>query len=123
KELHAEDRIIFAGSHSHMPEIYALSNVLVSSSKKPESFGRTLIEAMAMNTPVIATRHGGALDIIEEGRNGFLVEPGNPGELAAAILRQVKHPLNQLRNEILTRFTLEQMVEKTIGVYQKLTHA
>lgn len=119
KELHAEDRIVFAGSHSQMPEIYALSDILVSSSKKPESFGRTLIEAMAMNTPVIATRHGGALDIIEEGRTGFLIPPGNVEELTKAICRQKEIPREGLREYILSCFTVGVMVEKTIAVYQQ----
>ena len=118
KELHAEDRIIFAGSHSQMPEIYALSDVLISSSKKPESFGRTLIEAMAMNTPVIATRHGGALDIIEEGVNGFLFAPGDAIELAVALHKQNGIPRDGLREKVLRRFTLDQMVENTINVYR-----
>jgi len=119
KELRAEEHIIFAGNHSQMPEIYALSDVLVSSSKKPESFGRTLIEAMAMNTPVIATRHGGALDIVEEGLNGFLVTPGNVNELADALRRQKEIPRTGLREYVLGRFTLEKMVETTIDVYKK----
>ncbi|NOU36359.1 MAG: glycosyltransferase family 4 protein [Kiritimatiellaceae bacterium] len=119
KELHAEKQIVFAGSHSQMPEIYALSDILVSCSKKPESFGRTLIEAMAMNTPVIATRHGGALDIIEEGLNGFLVSPGNVNELAEAIRRQKEIPRTGLREYVLGHFTLEKMVETTIDVYKK----
>ncbi|MCC7300359.1 MAG: glycosyltransferase family 4 protein [Verrucomicrobia bacterium] len=123
KELRAEKQIVFAGSHSRMPEIYALSNVLVSCSKKPESFGRTLIEAMAMNTPVIATRHGGALDIIKEGQNGFLFTPGNVDELAESIIRQADVSLTNLRTDILNRFTLSQMVERTIAVYREQTHA
>ncbi|MDK2858735.1 MAG: hypothetical protein PWQ89_1854 [Verrucomicrobiota bacterium] len=120
KELHAEKQIIFAGSHSRMAEIYALSDVLVSSSKQPESFGRTLIEAMAMNTPVIATRHGGALDIIEEGVNGFLFAPGRADQLTAAILKEKEIPPTGLRAYVLRRFTLEQMVEQTIGVYRNV---
>ncbi|MFA7256222.1 MAG: glycosyltransferase family 4 protein [Kiritimatiellales bacterium] len=119
KELHAEDRIIFAGSHSRMPEIYALSDVLVSSSKKPESFGRTLIEAMAMNTPVIATRHGGALDIIKDGINGFLFAPGDVTELADALRRQKEIPREGLREYVLKRFTVAAMAEKTINIYQQ----
>ncbi len=120
KELHAEEQIVFAGSHSRMPEIYSLSDVLVSCSKKPESFGRTLIEAMAMNTPVIAARHGGALDIIEEGRNSFLFAPGNANELADTIRRQIEIPRAGLREYVLRRFTLNGMVEKTINVYKTL---
>lgn len=120
QELHVDDQVVFAGSHSHLSEIYALSDVLVSCSKKPESFGRTMIEAMAMNTPVIATRHGGALDIVEEGRNGFLVSPENVKELADALLRQKEIDTTGLRDYILNHFLLDQMVEKTIAVYKQL---
>lgn len=120
KQLGAKKLIVFAGSHARMPEIYALSDVLVSSSKKPEAFGRSLIEAMAMNTPVIATRHGGALDIIEDGCNGFLFTPGDATELAQVLRRQRGIPQAELRERILSRFTLTGMVEKTIVVYKKL---
>ncbi len=122
KELHVEKCMVFAGSHSRMPEIYALSDVLISCSKKPESFGRTMIEAMAMNTPIIATRHGGALDIIEEGQTGFLVSPGNPNELATALRRQKDIESTGLRDYVLSRFLLDQMVDKTIGVYERLVN-
>jgi glycosyltransferase involved in cell wall biosynthesis len=123
KELHAEEQIVFAGSHSRMAEIYALSDVLVSCSKKPESFGRTLIEAMAMNTPIIATRHGGALDIIKEGVNGDLFTPGRADQLAEALRRQKEIPFANLREYVLNCFTLDQMAGKTIDVYKKTTHA
>jgi len=118
KELGAEEQIVFAGSHNHMPEIYALSDVLVSSSKKPESFGRTLIEAMSMNTPVIAPRHGGALDIIEEGKNGFLFTPGDTEELANAIRQQKESTPSDLREYVIKNFSLKQMVEGTLDVYK-----
>ncbi len=73
-----------------------------------------------MNTPVIATRHGGALDIIEEGRNGFLVTPGNVNELAEAIREQKEIPRTGLREYVLSRFTLEKMVDKTTCIYRKV---
>ncbi|MCF6245625.1 MAG: glycosyltransferase family 4 protein, partial [Sulfurovum sp.] len=59
KEFRLEKNIIFTGSQEKVAEIYALSNVVISSSKKPESFGRSVAEALAMNTPVVATEHGG----------------------------------------------------------------
>lgn len=120
KELGVEDQIVFAGSHSRMPEIYSLSDVLISSSKKPEAFGRTVAEALAMNTPVIASRHGGVLDIIQEGVNGFFFAPGNAKELAEAILRQKAAACRDLRTDALARFSLDQMVEKTLRIYEKL---
>ncbi len=120
KELGIEEQIVFAGSHSHMPETYAVSDVLVSSSKQPESFGRTLIEAMAMNTPVIASAHGGPLDIIKEGENGFLFEPGNANELADSIRSQKELPSTGLREYILKNFSLNRMTEDELAVYKEL---
>lgn len=121
KELGAEEQIVFAGSQNRMPEIYALSNVLVSSSKQPESFGRTLIEAIAMNTPVIATNHGGVLDIIREGRTGFLFAPGDANELQEKIQLAKITALPTLRGYALENFTLDKMVTNTIAVYNRLT--
>ena len=120
KELHAEEQIVFAGSHSQMPEIYALSDVLISSSKKPESFGRTLIEAMAMNTPVIASRHGGALDIVVEGQNGFLFQPGDHANLANKILKAFQFDFSGMREYVEYNFSLERMTETELGVYSGL---
>nr|VFK25503.1 MAG: Glycosyltransferase involved in cell wall bisynthesis [Candidatus Kentron sp. MB]VFK31671.1 MAG: Glycosyltransferase involved in cell wall bisynthesis [Candidatus Kentron sp. MB]VFK75605.1 MAG: Glycosyltransferase involved in cell wall bisynthesis [Candidatus Kentron sp. MB] len=119
-ELDMKPRILFVGSQRHMAEIYASSDLLVSCSRKPESFGRTLIEAMAMNTPVIATRHGGALDIIEEGIDGELFAPGNVRELREKIITASNRITPDLRARTLRRFSLRQMVDKTIHVYRTL---
>lgn len=51
--MKVKEHIHFGGSVDKVAEIYALSNVVVSSSK-PESFGRSVAEAIAMNTPVVA---------------------------------------------------------------------
>mgnify|MGYP000691585101 FL=1 len=74
KQLDLEENIIFTGSQSKIEQIYALSDVVISSSKKPESFGRAVAEAICMNKPVIATNHGGVKDIIIENENGFFFE-------------------------------------------------
>lgn len=57
-----------------------------------EPFGRTLIEAMHLGTPVIATRHGGNPEAIEDGRNGFLVDPDDPAAFAAPVRRLLTEP-------------------------------
>ena len=78
--------IVFAGSQHQVREIYALSDIVVSpASSKPETFGRVAAEAMAMNTPVIASAHGGSLDIISDKANGYLFTPQQPTELTEAI--------------------------------------
>jgi len=52
-----------------------------------EERGRVLLEAMAVGTPVVATRTGGIPATVQDGLNGLLVPPRDPGTLAAAIDR------------------------------------
>lgn len=61
-------------------------DLLALPSKAPEPFGRVNIEAMAMGVPVIATAHGGPVEIVEDGVDSFLVPPGDAGALARKIL-------------------------------------
>jgi len=118
KELDLEQNIIFTGSQSKIAEIYSLSDVVVSSSKKPESFGRAVAESIAMNTPVIATNHGGVKDIIIEDINGFFFEIGDEKVLSNKILESKKLSFDGY-NYISSNFSLENMLNKTIDVYKK----
>ena len=118
-ELNLEDNIIFTGSQSKISEIYALSNVVVSSSKKPESFGRAVAESIAMNTPVIATNHGGVKDIIIENENGFFFEVGDEKELANNILKSKDLKFDGY-NYISDNFSLGNMLDRTLEVYKRL---
>ncbi|HEY9128333.1 MAG TPA: glycosyltransferase family 4 protein [Sulfurovum sp.] len=119
KELDLDENIIFTGSQSKVAEIYALSDVVVSSSKKPESFGRSVAEALALNTPVVATNHGGVLDIIIEGVNGFFYPVGESGRLAQNIKKcsDLKFDGYRYINE---NFSLNKMVQSTVNVYEEL---
>ena len=119
KELALEDNISFTGSQSKIAEIYALSDVVVSSSKKPESFGRAVAEAIAMNTPVIATNHGGVKDIIIENENGFFFEVGDEKMLANNIFKSKELKFDGYKY-ISENFSLGNMVDKTIEVYKGL---
>jgi hypothetical protein len=57
-----------------------------------EPFGVVFIEAMAARLPIVATRVGAIPDFVEEGRNGFLVKPGDIQGLATALLSLLKNP-------------------------------
>jgi len=118
-ELDLAGHVRFTGSRSEVADIYALSRVVVSSSKKPESFGRSAAEALAMGVPVVATGHGGMLDIVIEGKTGYLFGAGNPPELADKILAALERPWPGLREFVADHFSLEQMVEKTLAVYRE----
>ena len=115
--LHVNGIIHFCGSTDNVAEVYTLSDVIVSSSKKPESFGRSVAEAIALNTPVVATNHGGVLDIIQEGVNGYFTTIRDADDLAEKIMKA-----NDLRFDgysyIRGNFSLGQMVKKTIAGYK-----
>jgi glycosyltransferase involved in cell wall biosynthesis len=79
-------RINFCGfvPHANLVEYYCSADLLLNPSLS-ESFGMSLIEAMACELPVLATRTGGMTEIVDEGKTGVLVEPGNAAALAATI--------------------------------------
>jgi glycosyltransferase involved in cell wall biosynthesis len=121
RELGLDEHVVFAGSQSRLAEIYACGDVLVSANRdKPEAFGRSMAEALAMDCPVIATRFGGALDIVRDGINGWLVEPGDIRQLAERIAQVPSAGFSGLRADALRRFALERMVESTLAVYAEV---
>ena len=113
-----------------MPAAYMLSDVVVSAATKPEAFGRTLAEAMAMGRPVAGPAHGGAVEIVEEGRTGWLFRPGNSESLATALhaaltlKAEARHRLAaEAMRAVRERFTREQMCAKTLAVYTEVLEA
>jgi len=119
KQSGLEEHIIFTGSQSKVAEIYALSDVVVSSSKKPESFGRSVAEALSLGTPVVATNHGGVLDIIREGENGFFYPVGD-SEMLAQCIEKCRGLQFDGYGYITENFSLDKMVQSTLCVYKEL---
>ena len=127
KALAMEGQVVFAGNQRKIAECLSLANVLVSSNTaKPEAFGRSMAEALAMGRPVIAKAFGGALDIVEDGVNGALVPADTvPGEeevkaFAAAIRRVEKMTFGDLRSAALEKFSFDRMIERTKRAYLDL---
>jgi glycosyltransferase involved in cell wall biosynthesis len=60
-------------------------DVVIHASTSPEPFGRVIVEAMLASRPVVATRGGGASEIIDEGKNGLLCEPSSVESLAEKV--------------------------------------
>lgn len=127
KELSAENQVVFAGNQQKIAECLSLADIVVSSNtKKPEAFGRSMAEALAMGRPVVAKAFGGALDIVEDGVNGAFVPADTPhGEaeveaFASAILRVSAMKLGDLRAAALEKFSFDRMIDLTRKVYQEL---
>ena len=114
------DSTHFIDHQDNIREYYALADVVVLASEKPESFGRVVAEAMAMECPVVATAHGGVLDLIADGDTGLLFPPGDVGALADCLLRVAKLPATNRRAVISSNFTLQTMVAATLAVYRRV---
>jgi glycosyltransferase involved in cell wall biosynthesis len=80
-----EESVRMVGPCADMPAAYTLADLVVAPSTLPESFGRSVVEAAAMATPVIASRLGAHAETVVDGLTGWLVAPGDAGALAEAI--------------------------------------
>ena len=121
RSLDLEQAIRFTGSQSRIAEIYSLSDVIVSASKKPESFGRSVAEALALGTPVVATDHGGVRDIILEGINGAFFPIGDVEALADRIVRVLPYRFDGYAY-IGEHFSLQKMLNSTLEIYKELVN-
>ena len=119
QELQLGDRIRFTGSVRDVTSVYRVSDVVVCASKKPESFGRSVAEAIATNTPVVATAHGGVMEIVREGENGFFAPVGDAAGLASAVERASRLRFDG-HGYVAKHFSLTQMVDRTLAVYREL---
>lgn len=90
RHLNLTEEVIFCGYREDIPEILAASDLLLSASFG-ESFGRVLIEAMALAKPVVATRSGGVPEIVVDGETGILVNPGDSTEMAGAMIALLRN--------------------------------
>jgi glycosyltransferase involved in cell wall biosynthesis len=91
-ELGLGDRVHFLGQRSDVPRLMRAVDAVIHPSIDPEPFGRTLVEAMLADVPVIATDAGAASDILDAGKAGTLVPPGDADALAAAIAKIMSRP-------------------------------
>jgi spore coat protein SA len=104
---------------------YQAATVLVNPSFS-ESFGMSLVEAMASCKPVIASRVGGMVEVVDEGKTGFLVESGDVEGLAQAICQVLENPEEAKcmgtagRQRVLDYFSWAQIAQNLVLAYQGL---
>lgn len=110
-----------------MPAAYMLADVVVSASTDPEAFGRIPVEAQAMGRPVVATRHGGARETVQDGQTGWLVRPGDSKALAWGIKVALdvdpgrrSEMADNARVWVQERFSVDRMCAETLDVYRSV---
>ncbi len=127
RELEVQARglcVRFAGHTDDMVTAYAASDIVVSASVRPESFGRVLVEAGAMGLPAVATCHGGAQEILCHGETGWLIAPADSLALANGIRMALAAAgpafAVRARAHVEGRFTRAKMCAGTLAVYHEL---
>ncbi len=111
------DRIRMVDTLDDIVSAYSAIDILVVASPKPEGFGRVALEAIAMNRPVVAARQGGILDIVKDGVNGILYEPGEIGGMAAAIIRAANAEWGSLRPSV-EAFQIGRSIDEINSIYR-----
>ncbi len=115
----------FTGDCEDISEVFKKLDVLAMASVVPEGFGRVIIEAQSSGVPVVATKVGGVIDIIEDGSNGVLVYPKDSTSMAEGILRVLRDKkfaqglAENARKGVEQKFTLEKMCRDTFRIYEE----
>ena len=115
----------FLGTQRDIPGIMEHLDLVVLSTTTHEAFGRVVVEAQAAGVPVVATRVGGVIDIIEDGKNGLLVPPADPRSMSEAVMRIFKDPqlartlAEKAYLKVKEKYNVELMVKNTLDVYRE----
>jgi glycosyltransferase involved in cell wall biosynthesis len=128
-ELHAmglgiSRSVTFTGRRDDVPAVTAALDVAVLPSYR-EAQGLSILEAMALSRPVVASAVGGIPEMIEHGRTGLLVPPRNPAALAASLVRLLTdHPYADTlaragHDLVYERFCVELMVRAVETIYDE----
>ena len=120
-------QVIFTGSlaHQELLPYYQKADVTINPSLS-EAFGMSLVEAMATQTPVIATKIGGMPEIVDDGVTGLLTEPGNPQALADTIVELISDPTRARamgkagRQKVLQSYTWSKIAESLVDRYAEI---
>lgn len=121
-----QGNVIFTGWRNDIAEVTAAFDVAVQASHYLEGFGSAAMEAMALGKTVVATRVGGLPELIEDGRTGILVAPGEPEQLAAAISRLLEdEALRQQMGDaakarVQALFNQKQLTAKIESIYARM---
>jgi glycosyltransferase involved in cell wall biosynthesis len=124
KELHLDKHVVLPGFRADILSFIQSFDLFVMSSLF-EGLGTSLLDAMALSKPIVASDTGGIPEAVSHGETGLLVPPRDARELAAAIVKLLKDPERREKmgraglERVKRLFSAEQMVEKTLGVYRR----
>lgn len=126
EKLGVRDTIVFTGYYpdKKLPMLYQAADVFAFSTFY-ENLPFAVLEVLSTGLPVVTTNVGGIPEMIEDGKNGFLVQPSNPQELSDRILYSLEHPGDATEMALCARKTIEDrfdwrlIVQKVLKVYEE----
>jgi len=123
-EMGIKENIIFLGWRDDVAKIISIYDIFVLPSLN-EGMGRVLVEAMAIGKPIVASNIGGIPDLVTHGKNGFLVPPKNPEQLAKYIQilledKEKRGKIGLAGREMALNFSAENMVKMIASLYEEL---
>jgi glycosyltransferase involved in cell wall biosynthesis len=127
REKNLGAHVLLLGLRRDIPNVLKSIDLFVLPTLE-EALGTAFVEAMAMQKPVIGTRVGGVPEVIDDGRNGLLVDPRDPAGLADAIVRLLRSPdlaaaMGERGRQIATtEFSVERMCQRMQALYEALLH-
>lgn len=119
KKLGVEKRVLFLGAiqNKELPNYLNLADIFIQPSIGHEAFGITIVEAMACGLPVVASRNGGIVDIVVDGKVGYLFEIGNIEQMSSLVKESYSNKtelsLNALQH-VKSNFTWKSSVKKLL---------
>jgi len=125
RELGIGAHVSLLGRRSDVPDVLAALDIAVCCSYS-EGCPLSVMEYMAAGLPVVATDVGGGPDLIDDGRQGLLVAPGDPGALASALAELISQPARatQLGERAAerqrTEFAMEVLIRRLEALYMDL---
>jgi len=122
KKLHLEQQVHFLGYRDDIPELLAISDVLISTSWH-EGLPVHVMEGMATGLPLVVTNCRGNRDLVEDGKNGIIIAPGDEKELAAALQRLYLTPdlrsrFSKANLERIQHYDLSNVLNKMGKIYK-----
>jgi glycosyltransferase involved in cell wall biosynthesis len=125
EKMELNDTVCFLGTRTDVSDLLNESDVFVLPSKR-EGLPMVLLEAMATGLPVISSDVGGIGEVIENGKNGILVDAGNEHQLADAISELLSNDkkMKQLgqsgRDQVLKKYSLDMISTQYMNLYRKI---
>ena len=120
--LRIENRVHFLGFRSDIKELFKMSDIFLFSSLQ-EGLPRSLMEAMAIGLPSIVSNIRGNVDLIEDGKGGFLCEPKDANQFAEAIQKMInsselRYKMSQYNLGVIKNYDIHVVEREIYDIYK-----